>query len=64
VAGVGIALRVSRRILTAVVRINQQIVLLVYHNCCVPQASDRELVRVLESVTGACINYIRQISSV
>lgn len=33
------------------------IVLLVYYKCCVPQASDRELVRVLESVTGERLHH-------
>lgn len=33
------------------------IVLLVYYKCCVPQASDRELVRVLAAVTGERLHH-------
>jgi len=33
------------------------VVLLLYYKCCVPQASDRELVRVLESVAGERLHH-------
>ena len=35
----------------------RNIVLLLYYKCCVPSAADRELVRVLEAVTGVRVHH-------